>query len=137
MRFEVPQFLSIEDKLFGPFSFRQAIYLAGGGALIYLLFKVLPTYLAFILGLPVGTFALALVFYKPNGQPFIKMVGSVVNYMTSKKFYLWQNPQKRYIEEIQKVKKEGITGKIADEVERAPRIGDIARGLDIIKRVPK
>jgi len=99
MRFEVPQFLDTEDRLFGPFTFKQAIYLAGGGAIIYLLFKFLPGLFAFIVAIPVGLFSLALVFYKPNDRPFIKMVGSFFNYSVNRKFYLWQHPQKRYAEE--------------------------------------
>ena len=30
MRFEVPQFVDIEDKIFGPLTFKQFIYIAGG-----------------------------------------------------------------------------------------------------------
>ena len=139
MRFEVPQFLGVEDKLFGPFSFKQAVYLAGGGAIIYLLFKFLPSYIAFIIALPVGSFALALVFYKPNGQPFMKMVGSVVNYITNRKFYLWQNPQKKYIEETSAKSKEkrGASMVGIDRVDREPNLRDVARGLDTIKKIPK
>jgi hypothetical protein len=29
MQFRVPQFIDIEDKLFGPLTFKQFIYLAG------------------------------------------------------------------------------------------------------------
>ena len=31
MRFQVPQFIEIESKIFGPLTFKQFIYLAGGG----------------------------------------------------------------------------------------------------------
>jgi len=30
MRFEVPQFIEVEDKIFGPFTWKQFIYLMGG-----------------------------------------------------------------------------------------------------------
>jgi len=42
MRFKVPQFIDIEDKIFGPFSFKQFVYLAGGAGLCYIFFKTLP-----------------------------------------------------------------------------------------------
>ncbi len=34
MRFEVPQFIDVEDKIFGPFTFKQFLYLAGGAGLL-------------------------------------------------------------------------------------------------------
>ena len=39
MRFEVPQFIDIEDKIIGPLTWRQFIYLGGGvgGAVVIFL----------------------------------------------------------------------------------------------------
>lgn len=90
MRFEVPQFINIEDKIFGPFTFKQALYLVGGGGIIFLIYRILPNFVAFILGLPIAAFSLALVFYRPNGRPFIKMVESYLLYAFAQKFYLWR-----------------------------------------------
>jgi len=136
MRFEVPQFLGLEDKLFGPFTFKQALYLAGGGAVIYLLLKFVPSYLAFVLAVPVGLFALSLVFYRPNGRPFIKVVGSFFNYVTSRKFYLWQNPERRgSLQTKSKKKKEEEV--VNETVNARESIKDIARGLDILEKIPR
>ncbi len=90
MRFEVPQFIDVEDKLFGPFSFRQFLYMAGGAGIVYTLIKLLPLYIALPIAIPFGGFAIALVFYRPNNRPFIKMVESAVNYILKSRFYLWQ-----------------------------------------------
>lgn len=90
MRFEVPQFINIQDKLFGPFTFRQALYLVGGGGMVFMLFKLLPSFAAVLLGVPIGLFSLALVFYKPNGRPFIEMVEAYLLYSFTQKFYLWR-----------------------------------------------
>ena len=38
MRFEVPQFIEIEDKIFGPFTWKQFVYLAGGVGLAAVIF---------------------------------------------------------------------------------------------------
>jgi len=35
MRFEVPQFIDVEDKLFGPLTFTQFVYLAGSGGISF------------------------------------------------------------------------------------------------------
>lgn len=37
MQFQVPQFIEVEDKIFGPLTFKQFVYIAGGVALMYLL----------------------------------------------------------------------------------------------------
>lgn len=131
MRFEVPQFINVEDKLFGPFTFKQSIYLVGGGGMIYLIYRLLPNFVVFILGLPIAAFTLALVFYKPNGRPFIKMVESWVLYMFTEKFYLWkQRDPKTKAENIQRVPQD-----ISDPQQpgiRQQKISDLAWSLDIL-----
>ena len=47
MQFQVPQFIEIEDKIFGPLTFKQFIYLAGGGGLCFLLYTILPFFLRY------------------------------------------------------------------------------------------
>ena len=66
MQFKVPQFLEIEDKIFGPFTFREFIYLAGGAGLCFVLYKLLGLLLGLIPILIIAGFSLTLTFYKPN-----------------------------------------------------------------------
>ena len=40
MQFKVPQFIDVEDKLFGPVTFKEFVYLAGGAGLIYVIYKL-------------------------------------------------------------------------------------------------
>lgn len=89
-QFQVPQFIDVEDKLFGPFTIKQFVYVAGGGGMIYLYVQLLPTAIAFILALPTGALALALAFRKVNGQSFIKIIQAFIGHMFSSKMYLWQ-----------------------------------------------
>ncbi|MFT7328278.1 MAG: hypothetical protein ACI870_000465 [Crocinitomicaceae bacterium] len=90
MRFEVPQFINIPDKLFGPFTFKQALYLVGGGGIVFAIYKTLPFFVTIVLGVPIAALSLALVYYKPNGRPFISMVESFLIYSFTNKFYLWR-----------------------------------------------
>ena len=78
MRFQVPQFIEVEDKLFGPLTFKQFIYVAGGVGLCVILFIFLPTFLAILLSLPIGAFSAALAFFKINDKPFINVVEAFV-----------------------------------------------------------
>ena len=81
MDFKVPQFIEIEDKIFGPFSFKQFLYLAGGAGIIYLLYKALPFILALIPILIVGGLSLALTFYRINDKPFIFILEAYFKYL--------------------------------------------------------
>ncbi len=90
MRFQVPQFIEIEDKIFGPLTFKQFVYLAGGAGGCFLLFVFLPTFFAIILSVPVASLAGALAFYRYNEKPFIHFVEAFFKYLTTNKLYIWK-----------------------------------------------
>lgn len=93
MRFQVPQFIEIEDKIFGPLTFKQFIYVAGGGGGVVACLILLPTYLAILVSIPIGFLAVALAFYKINNRPFINIMESAFKYFTSSKLYVWQREE--------------------------------------------
>lgn len=103
MQFKVPQFIDIEDKLFGPFTFAQFAYLAGGGGIIFVISKLLPLWIGIFLMIPVAILSLLLVFYKMNGKPFIFYLQAGFSYLISSKLYLWKqrliNPNSKETEE--------------------------------------
>lgn len=90
MRFQVPQFIEIEDKIFGPLTFKQFIYLAGGGGFTVIVFLFLPKFLAFLVAVPMLIFSAALAFYKLNGKPFINVLEAFVRYALTNKLYVWK-----------------------------------------------
>jgi len=94
MRFQVPQFIEIEDKIFGPLTFKQFVYLAGGGGICVAIFYLLPRFIAIILIMPVAVLALALTFYKVNNKPFVNMLEAVFGYVFNSKLYIWKKEQK-------------------------------------------
>ncbi len=89
MQFKVPQFIDIEDKVFGPLTFKQFAYLAGGAGLGYLSFRFFPTVIAIVVGPLFVAFALALAFMKYNEKPFVDVVESFVRYYSRSRLYLW------------------------------------------------
>ena len=82
MQFKVPQFLDIEDKIFGPFTFREFVYLAGGAGLCFIIYKLLGLILGTIPILIIAGFSLLLTFYRPNNKPFVNMIGAGFKYFT-------------------------------------------------------
>jgi hypothetical protein len=90
MQFKVPQFLEIEDKIFGPFTFREFAYLAGGAGLCFTLYKLLGLLLGVIPILLVAGFSLLLTFYRPNNKPFVFALESGFKYFLQGKLYIWK-----------------------------------------------
>ena len=95
MRFQVPQFIEVEDKIVGPFTFKQFIYIAGGAGMCVLLITFLPKFIAFILCIPVAVFAAALAFYKVNDKPFINSVEAFIKFHSGSKLYIWKKEEKK------------------------------------------
>lgn len=95
MRFQVPQFIDIEDKIFGPLTIKQFIYIAGGAGLCFILFRFLPLILVIPLGVIIVGFSLGLAFYKINNKPLIYIIQSAVGYFFSNKLYLWRKKEKK------------------------------------------
>lgn len=95
MQFEVPQFIEIEDKIFGPFTWRQFLYLGGGGGMCVVLFLTLPFFLIVIPVTLIGLLTAALAFYPVNNRPFSHFLEAIYNHYKRDRLYLWQ--QKREI----------------------------------------
>lgn len=127
MEYQVPQFIEVEDKIFGPLTIRQFVYLAGGAGIIAMLALSLPFILTLILGAPVAGLALALAFYKVNGKPFIEILESGITYFLGGRLYLW------------KKEKEPIQPDIAPQAPAAPikaplsrrKLEELAWSLDV------
>ncbi len=90
MRFEVPQFIEIEDKIFGPLTWRQFLYLGGGVGMAVVMFFTLPFFIFLFFGFPLAALSGALSFYPINNRPFSFFLEAVINYISSQHLYLWR-----------------------------------------------
>ena len=89
-QFTVPQFIDVEDKIFGPLTFKQFVYLAGGAGLAFTLYSIFPLFVAIIFIVPIAVLAVALAFYRVNNKPFIFVLGSAIKYFMGSKLYIWK-----------------------------------------------
>lgn len=94
MQFQVPQFIEVEDKIFGPLTFKQFIYVAGGLGASYIFLRILPLFIAGPLIAATGGLAAALAFLQYNGRPFIHALEHGFFFIFKSKLYLWSNKQK-------------------------------------------
>jgi hypothetical protein len=134
MQFKVPQFLEIEDKIFGPFTFREFVYLAGGAGLCFVLYRLLGVVFGAIPIVIVAGFSLMLTFYKPNNKPFVNMIEAGFKYFTQNKLYIWKkhvskitNKQLPITNENKNEAMPGLGSKL-----NGSRLRDLAWSLDVL-----
>lgn len=90
MEYQVPQFIEVEDKIFGPLSLKQFIYIAGGVGICVVALLYLPFILGLLIAVPVGAFTAALAFYKVNNKSFVEILEAALTYYTGGRLYLWK-----------------------------------------------
>ncbi|MBI2448264.1 PrgI family protein [Candidatus Microgenomates bacterium] len=91
--YKIPQNIDIEDKIFGPFTLKQFLYMVGGGAITYVLYLAIAStnFLLFIiLALPVVTLSFALIFVKINERPFLDFLLFFTAFTIEPKIKTWQ-----------------------------------------------
>jgi hypothetical protein len=99
MRFEVPQFIEVEDKIIGPFTWKQFVYIAGGAGALVALYLYASFFVFVLLGLPIGALAATLAFHQVNNRPFAIFLESFFNYVTKKRLYIWKKESTVYTKE--------------------------------------
>lgn len=90
MQYQVPQFIEIEDKIFGPLTFKQFTYLVGGGGMSFMAYRFLPSFIALLIIIPIICLSGALAFYKINNKPFLDTIQSAIKYFLTNKLYIWK-----------------------------------------------
>lgn len=90
MQFQVPQFIERETKVVGPFTFRQFIFVGIAGAILFILYFMVPFWLFLLASIILGGGALALSFVRVGGQDLPTVIKNFFGYFISPKVYLWR-----------------------------------------------
>lgn len=93
--YKVPQDVEAEDKLLGPFTFRQFIYLlisAAGIAIIFGLFQIFP--LLAVIPIPITLFFLVLALPLKKDQPMEVYLASIANFYLKPNIRRWTAGQR-------------------------------------------
>lgn len=126
MRFQVPQFTDVEDKVIGPLTFKQFIYLAGAAGACIVAYTFLPFLIAVPLIILLGAFGAALAFYKINNRPFIRAVESFMHYALKDKLYIWKHEPKPLAEREESKKNAVFVPKLSES-----KLRDLSWTLDV------
>ncbi len=94
MRYQVPQFIEIEDKIIGSLTIKQFVYVVGGIGMSFIIYTYITFYIALILIAIIIPLSLALAFYKVNNKPFIDFMESAFMYYTKQNLYIWKKENK-------------------------------------------
>lgn len=95
MRFQVPQFIEVEDKIFGQLTLKQFIYLAGGGGLCFVIYVFFNSLILSLIPMAVvASLAVALAFFKMNNKPFVEIMEAAFKYYFGGKLYIWKKEDK-------------------------------------------
>lgn len=132
MRFTVPQFIEIEDKIFGPLTWKQFLYVGGGFGMSIVLFMVAPFPIFLLFGVPIAILASALAFFPVNNRPFSAILEAAVNYYMGEREYYWRN-NKEHVYRAKKTKAETEAAPPADPSApvRTANISSLARRLEL------
>lgn len=105
-QFTVPQFIDVEDKIFGPVTTRQFLIMLVAGGILFIAFKLADTILFIILLALIGGFALVIAFVKVNGQPFHYFILNIVQSFRRPSRRVWNKYYTRAeLVELQKASK--------------------------------
>lgn len=101
MRASIPQFIDVEDKVVGPFTIKQFLWLLLGGGIAMVEFLIFTLGVFIVLAVPTIGISAALAFGKVNGKPFYVYLASLAGF--------YARPQERIWKRIADVKKPGST----------------------------
>lgn len=129
MMFNVPQFIDIEDKIAGPLTWRQLLWMIGMGISLLVLYNVLPGIAFIVIAIPIVLLFSALAFYRPQGQSLISFFGHGFFFFFRPKVAVWERPVVRIQTAPQSKKPAADDGPVVKGVSRE-RLRELARMLD-------
>lgn len=95
MRFQLPQFIETEVKIVGPFTLQQFLWIAGGAAILFLLFMFTKGLLFIALALPIAAIFIALAFVKVNEVSLLVYISYGLSYVLNPKRYIFKKDEYR------------------------------------------
>lgn len=108
-QFVVPQFIDVEDKIFGPITVRQFVILLFSGVILFGLFRILELYTFAISAFVIGGGALIFAFVKVRGQTFHYFILNVVQSFKKPSKRIWKKElTKQELRELVAMKQEDI-----------------------------
>lgn len=129
-QFIVPQFIDVEDKIFGPITTRQFLILLTGGLIIFLGYKFADFGLFVIILVLVGGISLVFAFVKVKGQLFHYFMLNILQTARRPGLRIWNKTYNK--KELDYLRKLGTEEAPETEAVRAPIRRRHIRDLSLI-----
>lgn len=113
-QFVVPQFIEVEDKIFGPITTRQFLIILVAGVLIFLAFRFGDFSLFVFVLVIFGGLALVLAFVKVNGQTFHYFLLNIIQTVRRPSLRIWQKEYTK--KELNQLRKADMVAPKVEEV---------------------
>lgn len=130
MQYQVPQFVDIEDRIIGPLTLKQFLYLAFAGALLFVFWFLFVFYIWIIIALPIAALAATFAFLKINDRPFVYFFLAFIRYFTKPKLYIFSSAPKEIKKELVP-EKQTEAPKITENKMTPSKLKELALNLDI------
>lgn len=127
----VPQYIDVEDKVAGPLTVKQLIWMLILGAVLFVLWMLIPAKSIFIvIALPILALFVAMAFYKPFGQPLPGFIASGFMFLFAPKIYVWKRmPQNKLVQKRASIKQDTLP-QMRNEKLTPQQISALAHVLD-------
>jgi PrgI family protein len=128
MMFSVPQFIDVEDKIVGPLTWKQLLWMVGMGAALLTFFNIFEKIPFVIISIPTVLLFTAFAFYRPNGFPMTTFVFYSVLFLFRPKVSVWERPTKEERPPA-KASQETPPANVSKKIE-PEKLAELARILD-------
>lgn len=119
-QFTVPQFIDVEDKIFGPITTRQFIILLVGSLLVFLSYKLADMVLFIFLTALIGGLSLIFAFVKINGQSFHYFILNIIGTARRPSLRIWY---KKYGKaELRRTREQANEVKVVEAAKELPKL---------------
>ncbi|MDO8558650.1 MAG: PrgI family protein [bacterium] len=100
MHYNVPQFIEVEDKIIGPLTMKQFLWLLMGGGIVFILYFTLKFGVWVLASLFIMGIFSALAFFKIYNMPLHAFIGSFMRYSLMPQIFIWQKKAEGPLREV-------------------------------------
>ncbi len=90
MRYQVPQFVDIQDRIIGPLTLKQFLYYVVAALLLLPVYALADLGLFLALAIPVVGVAALFAHVRWRGQNFAELLANLMKYFTGDRLYIWR-----------------------------------------------
>jgi hypothetical protein len=133
-QFQVPQFITVEDKVIGPLTIKQAVFVLGGILLIVLARSVFIPLLFYPIALIIAGIAAAMAFLKIGDIPFPTVVKNGFWYSMRPHVYIWKKEKMKKAAPTQAQDDHHVTVSATPKLSES-KLSDLAWSLNIKEKL--